>query len=215
MSATTRLRVHGLYAIADTGVLAPAVILSAVRQAIEGGARVIQFRDKNVDAEGRRSQARALVDLCHDLGAILIVNDDVALAQAVYADGVHLGREDSPVVVARNDLGDDAIIGVSCYNDLQRAREAKRDGADYVALGSFYASSVKPDAVRANTGLLRQAKQELELPVVAIGGITPDNGAELVAAGADALAVITGVFATADVREAAAKYTRLFGNSGF
>ena len=209
-SAAGRPRIRGLYAIADTGILAPDRLLMAVRQAISGGARIIQYRDKSRDAEIRRKQALALADLCHELGAILIVNDDVALAKSVNADGVHLGRHDPHIISARNRLGDDAIIGVSCYNEIERARQAGRDGADYVAFGSFYPSSVKPEAVCASPVLLQQAKQELDLPVVAIGGITPDNGAELIAAGADALAVITGVFGAENIREAAEKYSRLF-----
>lgn len=209
-SAAGRSRIRGLYAIADTGILAPARLLTAVRQAISGGARIIQYRDKSGDAEIRRKQALALADLCHGLGANLIINDDVALAKSVNADGVHLGRHDPHTVSARDRLGDNAIIGVSCYNEIERAREAGRDGADYVAFGSFYPSSVKPEAVRASSVLLQQAKQELDLPVVAIGGITPDNGAELVAAGADALAVITGVFGAENIREAAERYARLF-----
>jgi thiamine-phosphate pyrophosphorylase len=208
--AAGRSRVRGLYAIADTGILAPDRLLTAVRQAISGGARIIQYRDKSGDAEIRRMQALVLCDLCHELGAILIINDDVALAKSVNADGVHLGRHDPHIVSARARLGDDAIIGVSCYNEIERARKAGRDGADYVAFGSFYSSSVKPEAVRASSRLLQQAKVELDLPVVAIGGITPDNGAELVAAGADALAVITGVFGAENIREAAEKYSRLF-----
>jgi len=121
-----------------------------------------------------------------------------------------VGREDPDLHQARTALGRNAIIGVSCYDDLERARRAQADGADYVAFGSFFASPTKPAAVPASLDLLRTARSELTLPIAAIGGITPDNGAQLVAAGADLLAVITGVFAQADVRAAARRYALLF-----
>ncbi len=209
-SSGKRSRIKGLYAIADTSVLQPEEFLPAVQAAITGGARVIQYRDKSSDAQRRQQQARALVNVCHELGAILIINDDVALTKSVDADGVHLGRDDPDVSAARQELGAGVLIGVSCYNEIDRARNVKADGADYVAFGSFYASSIKPEAVRASPQLLQQAKLELGLPVVAIGGITPENGAELVAAGADALAVITGVFASNDICSAAERYAHLF-----
>ena len=208
-----RDRVRGLYAIADTGVLAPDQLVSAVQQAIAGGARVIQFRDKGGDNARRLRQAQALGELCRDQDIVFIINDDVALAKTVAADGIHLGRDDPDLGSARELLGPDVLIGVSCYNEIGRAHEASRNGADYVAFGSFYPSSIKPGAVRASSALLLQAKQELDLPVVAIGGITPENGAELVAAGADALAVITGVFAANDISEAAKRYATLFEKS--
>jgi thiamine-phosphate pyrophosphorylase len=210
---TRRDRVHGLYAIADTGVLAPDQMLPAVQQAIAGGARVIQFRDKGGDNATRLQQAQALAALCREQNIVFIINDDVALAKTVAADGVHLGRDDPDLGSARERLGEDALIGVSCYNEIERAREASRTGADYVAFGSFYPSNIKPGAVRASAALLHQAKEELDLPVVAIGGITPENGAELVAAGADALAVITSVFAADDISNAAQRFATLFEQS--
>ena len=205
-----RNRVRGLYAIADTGVLASDQLFPAVQQAIAGGAKVIQFRDKGGCNAKRIQQAQALAELCRKQNVLFIVNDDVALANTVAADGVHLGREDPDLSSARELLGPDTLIGVSCYNEIGRAHEASRNGADYVAFGSFYPSSIKPAAVRASSTLLHQAKQELDLPVVAIGGITPENGAELVAAGADALAVITGVFTADDISQAAKQYATLF-----
>ena len=208
--AKRRDRLHGLYAIADTSVLAPDQLMSAVQQAIAGGARVIQFRDKGNNSALRLQQALALAGLCRKNDLVFIINDDAALAKAVGADGVHLGRDDPGIKGARELLGSQALIGVSCYNEIGRARDASRDGADYVAFGSFYPSNIKPDAVRASTELLHQASEELDLPVVAIGGITPENGAELVAAGADALAVITGVFTADDISQAAKQYATLF-----
>jgi thiamine-phosphate pyrophosphorylase len=148
--------------------------------------------------------------VCRQHGVLFIINDDVTLAKETRADGVHLGREDVPLAEARKLLGTRAIIGVSCYNELARAQAAQKQGADYVAFGRFFPSRTKPQAVQANLDLLREAKRKLHIPVVAIGGITPENGASLIAAGADALAVIEGVFGQADVRAAAERYARLF-----
>lgn len=200
----------GLYAIADTQYLDDARLLSAVGEAIAGGARVIQYRDKSHDLPARLAQAKKIAALCRQNGALFIVNDNVELAKQAAADGVHLGREDASLAQARAQLGPEAIIGVSCYNELARAVKAEAEGADYVAFGSFFPSRTKPQAVRAGLELLCEAKQKLHIPVVAIGGITPENGAHLLAAGADALAVIAGVFGQTDVRAAAERYTRLF-----
>ncbi len=203
-------RVRGLYAIADTQCLSEAHLLGAVGEAIAGGARLIQYRDKGADPARRREQARALLALCRGHGIPLIVNDDVGLAAAIGADGAHIGRDDLPLADARRALGAGRLIGVSCYNELERALAAERQGADYVAFGSFFPSPTKPQAVRASLALLRAARAELRVPIVAIGGITPENGADLLAAGADALAVIDGVFNQPDIRAAAQRYARLF-----
>ena len=203
-------RIAGLYAIADTQYLDDARLLSAVGEVIAGGARIVQYRDKKHGAADRARQAGELASLCRKHGALFIVNDDVALAKQVQAAGVHLGREDASIEQARAQLGPQPIIGVSCYNDLARAIQAQADGADYVAFGSFFPSRTKPRAVRAGLELLCEVKQKLHIPVVAIGGITPENGAHLLAAGADALAVIEGVFGQVDIRAAAQRYARLF-----
>lgn len=203
-------RVRGLYAIADTQLLSAARLLGAVGEAIAGGARLIQYRDKGTDAVRRRDQARALLALCRGQDCLFIVNDDVALAAAIGADGAHIGRDDLPLADARRELGAGRLIGVSCYDELERARAAQAQGADYVAFGSFFPSPTKPQAVRASIALLRAARAELHVPIVAIGGITPENGADLLAAGADALAVIDGVFNQPDIRAAAQRYARLF-----
>lgn len=203
--------IRGLYAIADAGVLPAERLVGAAAQAIAGGARVIQYRDKTGRPAGERARlARALAALCRGAGVLFIVNDDPELAATALADGVHLGRDDLPVGLARARLGAGRLVGVSCYDDLARAREASAAGADYVAFGSFYPSATKPQAVRAGVELLRQARARLRVPVVAIGGITPENGARLIAAGADALAVITGIFAQPDIEAAARRYARLF-----
>ncbi len=210
-AATSKPMIAGLYAIADRAYLSPEQFAPAVMQAISGGARVIQFRHKHADADERARIAATLAALCRRLDCPLIVNDDPQLAKTVGAHGVHLGRDDADVVDARRLLGARAMIGMSCYNDLTRAERAEAAGADYVAFGSFYPSPTKPQALRAELELLRAARRALRVPIVAIGGITPDNGAALIAAGADALAVIEGVFGQADVRAAAARYARLFG----
>jgi len=200
----------GLYAITAEHLHPEMTLEEAVALAIGGGAKAIQYRDKSEDAARRRVQARALMTVCRRCGVPLVVNDDVALAAEIGADGVHLGRNDASPDAARERLGPRATIGVSCYDRLRRAIDAQRAGASYVAFGSFYPSPTKPDAVRAPLDLLREARAHLRIPVVAIGGITPDNGADLLAAGADVLAVVHGVFAARDPTEAARKYASLF-----
>jgi len=203
-------RIAGLYAIADTAQIADDRLRGAVGEAIAGGARIVQYRDKRHDAETRVAQARELAAQCHKSGATFIVNDDPDLAAASGADGVHLGRDDAPVASARSRLGQMATIGVSCYNDLARASDAVAAGADYVAFGSFFPSRTKPSAVHAEIDLLRRARSNISVPIVAIGGISPENGASLIAAGADALAVIDGLFGQPDIRAAATRYATLF-----
>jgi thiamine-phosphate pyrophosphorylase len=207
-------RITGLYAIADTRYLSADKLISATADAIRGGARIIQYRDKSTDAARRAQQAASLGALCATLQALFIVNDDVALARAVGADGVHLGRDDGDVASARRKLGASAIIGVSCYNELARAQVAHMAGADYIAFGSFFPSRTKPQAVRAELELLDAARAAIPLPIVAIGGIDPVNGMELLRRGADALAVIEGIFGKEDTAEAARTYARLFDEPG-
>jgi thiamine-phosphate pyrophosphorylase len=170
----------------------------------------LQYRNKTADAALRQEQASALRTLTREFAVPLIINDDATLAQQVEADGVHLGDEDGNVTTARALFGSGKIIGVSCYNRLSLAHAAVVEGADYVAFGSFFASSIKPDAVVATTDLLRQARHELAVPLVAIGGITAQNGTQLLEAGADALAVISAVFAAPDIEGAAREFSNLF-----
>ncbi len=204
--------IQGLYAVTDSALLGSS-LLSGVAAAIRGGAQVVQYRDKSTDSALRRQQADALCQLCLEQGVTFIVNDDVELAAAVAADGVHLGREDGAVAAARRRLGREAIIGVSCYNSLARAEAAVAAGADYLAFGRFFPSTIKPEAVEATPELLRQARQQFTLPLVAIGGITADNGAVLVEAGATALAVISDLFAYPDPAARAHRYRGLFAKS--
>ena len=185
-------------------------LVARVELAIQGGAKIVQYRDKSNDRPRREVEARVLVELCNQYQVILIINDDVNLAATCGAHGVHLGGDDMPLHHARQTLGADAIIGASCYNRLELALAAQANGVDYVAFGRFFPSRTKPEAVQANLLLLHQAKQRLHVPIVAIGGITAQNGAQLIHAGADMLAVVDAVFAQADIRAAAQELTQCF-----
>lgn len=197
---------RGLYAITDGSLADP---VAAAQAALEGGAALLQYRNKTSAHPRRLDEAVALAKLCMRFGVPLIVNDDVELALASGAAGVHLGEDDVPIAGARTVLGRGAIIGVSCYDSLERARDASAAGADYLAFGAFFPSPTKPDARRATPGLLREARM-FGKPLVAIGGVTPDNGGPLIAAGADFLAAISAVFAARDIRAAARRFTGLF-----
>ncbi len=198
----------GVYALtpecADT-----ARLLRMVEAALKGGAAAVQYREKTGDVALRHEQASELLPLCRRYGVPLIINDDLRLADLADADGVHLGREDAGLREARIILGPKKIVGVSCYQSLELARQAQADGADYVAFGSFHPSPTKPQALRAPIRLLHEAA-ELKLPVVAIGGITAENAVELIEAGADAIAVISALFDAPDVEQAARELNRLF-----
>lgn len=202
--------IKGLYALTpDT--LNTDDLLRRARLALAGGVQVLQYRNKIADPDLQIKQARALRKLADEFGVTFIVNDDVQLAALVDADGVHLGATDGDIKAARTLIGPGKLIGVSCYNRLSLAQSAVRAGADYVAFGAFYASTVKPDAAVATLALLREARAEISVPIVAIGGISADNGAALVQAGADALAVISAVFDAADIQLAAKNLATLFG----
>jgi thiamine-phosphate pyrophosphorylase len=201
---------RGLYAITDSALTPGERIFTAVESAIRGGACMLQYRDKTPERSGRERRARELLELCRDHEVPLIINDDVELAAAIRADGVHLGREDIALKEARVRLGPRAVIGVSCYDSLTRAVHAAQAGADYVAFGSFFPSPSKPDAVSAPLSLLKDARGRIDVPICAIGGITPDNAGVLLEAGANLLAVISGVFAQADIESAARRYLQLF-----
>lgn len=197
---------HGLYAITDGP---RADLLEACAAALAGGARILQYRDKSADEARRLHEARALQALCVAHGVPLIVNDDVELAAMVGAAGVHLGEADVAIDAARARLGVRAIVGVSCYDSIERAQQLAAAGADYLAFGAFFLSPTKPHARHATPDLLRAAKP-LGLPLVAIGGITPDNAGALIEAGADCVAVVSGLFAQADVQTAARRFSQLF-----
>ncbi len=201
--------ISGLYAItpdgANTGDL-----LHRAGLALKGGAKVLQYRNKQDPKALALEQAFALRGLTRRYAVPFIVNDDVQLAADVDADGVHIGASDATTASARSILGAHKIIGVSCYNRPQLARAAIDEGADYVAFGAFYASAVKPEAAVAEIDMLRRMRSELDVPIVAIGGICIQNGAELIGAGADALAVISALFDADDIESAAQEFSRLF-----
>ncbi|MCX7105918.1 MAG: thiamine phosphate synthase [Methylococcales bacterium] len=200
---------RGLYAITQIKNKTADIIINEVIAAIKGGAVVVQFRDK--ESSDAIYLADQLVKVCHEYKVPLLINDDIELAIKVGADGVHIGREDGAISEARDRLGADAIIGVSCYNFVEQAFDAQEQGATYVAFGRFFPSSSKPLAAPAELDTLRKAKFLLDIPIVAIGGILPENGGPLLTAGADLLAVIGGLFETQPEQSARA-YQALFDN---
>jgi thiamine-phosphate pyrophosphorylase len=200
---------RGLYGITPDDRPDTETLIGDVRRALAGGATTIQYRDKQVESLTEQT-ALQLRSLCLEFGACFIINDDPLLALATGADGVHLGRRDASVSHARKLLGPNAIVGVSCYADDMRVAMAEKSGASYVALGAFYPSVTKPDAASAPIALLADVVASTSLPVVAIGGITPDSGAALVEAGAHALAAINGLFGADDIEAAARAYAALY-----
>ena len=198
----------GLYAVTPES-LSGDKLVERVAGALTGGARVVQYRDKSSDSEQRRRDAERLLELCQRHGAPLVINDDVALARQIGADGVHVGKDDADIEVARHELGDDAIIGVSCYNQIRLALDAQAAGASYIAFGSFFPSLTKPGAVRATTELVAEGRASIHVPIVGIGGITAENAPALLAAGVDSLAVVNAVFGH-DPEKGAAAFATLF-----
>jgi len=211
MTSDRAARLRGLYAI--TPVLADThVLCDRVAQAVAGGASLVQYRAKDVDRDLALEQARAIGAICRGAGAVFIVNDSIELARACGADGVHVGREDAGVAEARR-AWPRGIVGVSCYDDPQRAAAAAREGADYVAIGSVFASSTKPGARRAPLEAIANASRLSGLPVAAIGGINLDNARLARDAGADMLAVISAVFDAPDIAMAARAIAALYDST--
>ncbi|MFA6313591.1 MAG: thiamine phosphate synthase [Sterolibacterium sp.] len=206
---STRTRLSGLYAITpDDPQTSP--LTAMVGAALAGGVRLVQYRNKSAAPDLKHRQAAELLRLCRVHGARLIINDDLPLALALDADGVHLGRDDGDLRAARAALGPDKLLGVSCYADLGLAASAAAAGADYLAFGSMYASATKPEAPPAPLALLGEARRRYGLPIVAIGGITLSNAGQTVAAGADLLAVVNDLFSAGDIAARAREYARLF-----
>lgn len=199
----------GLYVLTDNHLTPDERLNESVEQALRGGARIIQYRDKQSSDAIRLQQARALNQLCREYDALLIINDDVELAAQSGAHGVHLGRDDAALAAARAYLGTQFLIGASCYNQIALAEIAISSGADYVAFGRFFTSSTKPEATQADIQLLQRAR-ELGVPVCAIGGITQNNATLLIEAGADMIAVVAGVFGQPDIVQAASHLSSLF-----
>ncbi|MDR2219669.1 MAG: thiamine phosphate synthase [Methylobacillus sp.] len=202
------MKVKGLYAITpdldDTALLA-----RQVEAALKGGAALLQYRNKTADYAKKREQASELMWLCDDYNVPFIINDHVLLCVELDADGVHLGGADGDISAARRLLGAHKLIGASCYDKLALAEQAKAQGADYIAFGACFDSGTKPDTARASPDLFRAAKP-LGLPSVAIGGITADNAAKVISAGADCIAVINALWSAADITAAAQTFSNLF-----
>ena len=206
-----KTELRGLYAVTPDDNLTPR-LSALVASALAGGVRLVQYRNKLAPPALRRAQAAELLRICRGQGARLIVNDDLALALELGADGVHLGRDDGDLVSARAVLGPAPILGVSCYGDLDAAAAAAASGADYLAFGSVFASPTKPQAPRIALHLLVEARQRFGLPIAAIGGITLDNAAQAIAAGADMLAVISDLFDTMNISARARAYENCYPN---
>lgn len=201
---------QGVYAVTDPTLLAGNRLIPAVEQAIRGGVRLVQYRNKSADEQQRLQEVRALLTLCRAAGVPLLINDSIDLCLEAEADGVHLGQQDGDLQEARRRLGTEAIIGITCHNNAQFALQAQARGASYIAMGRFFHSETKPQAVGASIAELRQIRALLGIPIVAIGGINAENGASLLEAGANMLAAIHYLFATPDVYARAVALDKLF-----
>jgi thiamine-phosphate pyrophosphorylase len=201
--------IKGLYAItpdmADLNTL-----IQKTQLAIEGGAFMVQYRSKILNRDVKMQQCAAILRLCREYEIPCIVNDDVDMCRILEADGVHLGEKDDNIAEVRRILGEDAIIGSSCYDQLERAKRAQKEGASYVAFGAMFDTSTKPNAPRATLGLLREAKPQLKIPVVAIGGITVNNAHDVIEAGVDAIAVINSLYESNSIKETAETLSQMF-----
>ena len=209
LTALQQASLRGLYAVTPDDCLLPRMS-ALVREALAGGVKVVQYRNKVAPPPLFRAQAAELLRICRAAGALLIVNDNPEIAADIGADGVHVGREDGGAARARAIVGPDKIIGVSCYDDLSIAERAVAEGADYIAFGAMFPSSVKPGAVAAPLSLLAEAKARFAVPVCAIGGIKTNNVETLIAAGADMAAVITDLFDAPDIAAQARIYQDMF-----
>ncbi len=194
MTATNsrQFKIAGLYAITPDSVDTE-LLCQMVEASILGGATIVQYRNKVADHKLRTKQARTLLELCKKHQVPFIINDHVTLCLEINADGVHIGGDDGDIAAIKSRIGEDKILGVSCYGEFARAEAAEKAGADYIAFGACFPSSTKPNAPRADLDLFTQAKK-LNLPSVAIGGITLENAASVVEAGANAIAVIGELF---------------------
>ena len=201
--------IKGLYAItpdmADLNTL-----IHKTKLVIEGGAFMVQYRSKIQDRDVKMHQCAAILRLCREYGVPCIVNDDVEMCLILEADGVHLGVNDDNIAEVRRILGDNAIIGSSCYDQLERAKQAQKEGASYVAFGAMFPTPTKPRAPRAPLALLKEAKSEIHIPIVAIGGITVNNAHDVIESGIDAVAVITSLYEAKSIKETAETFLKMF-----
>ena len=203
-------KLKGLYAITDQQLITEENFSASIEATLQGGTRIIQYRDKSDKQNKRLQQASLLRALCHQYHAICIINDDIELARAVNAHGVHLGKDDLSLTMARQMLGENAIIGVSCYNDLDRAMAAENNKADYVAFGAIFSSTTKPEANVAGLNIITKAKQQLSIPICTIGGITQENIQQVIQQGADMAAVISGIFSAENIKQSTAALSQFF-----
>jgi len=201
--------IKGLYAITPD-MTDLNTLIQKTQSAIEGGAFMVQYRSKIQDRAVKMQQCAAILRLCREYDVPCIVNDDVEMCRVLKADGVHLGENDDNIAEVRRILGEDAIIGSSCYDQLDRAKQAQKEGASYVAFGAVFPTPTKPNAPRATLELLREAKSEIEIPIVAIGGITVNNAHDVIEAGADAIAVITSLYESNSIKETAETFLKMF-----
>jgi len=201
--------ITGLYAVTPDEQNTD-VLVAKVEAALQGGIKILQYRNKRANHKLQTQQARALLPLCRQYHVPLIINDSIKLCLTLDADGVHLGADDGNLSEARARLGVDKIMGASCYNRFDLAVSAQQAGADYVAFGACFASSTKPHAPVAGLELFTRVKAELAIPSVAIGGITLENASLAIGAGADSIAVINAIFNVQDVKSITQQFTKLF-----
>lgn len=202
-------RINGLYAITPD-LENTDDLLGRTRQVLEGGAQLIQYRNKQASDVLLREQARLLLQLCREYKVPLIINDHLDLAFEIDADGLHVGRDDASITKARNRLGWNKIVGASCYDNLDLALQAEKVGADYVAFGAFFPSLTKPAAVAVSMNLIEQAKKKIAVPIIGIGGIRLNNARTVIDSGCAAIAVCNDLFHTDNIKAKAAQYARLF-----
>lgn len=205
-------RIKGLYAITpeleNTGNL-----LDKTRQVLEGGAQLIQYRNKSANRILLKEQAGLLLQLCREYTVPLIINDYLDLTIEIGADGLHVGQHDAAIAKARNQLGGDKIIGASCYNNLNLALQAEKEGVDYVAFGAFFPSLTKPNTVSVTMNLIAEAKNKITVPIVGIGGIRLTNAKKIIQSGCAAIAVCNNLFQSVNIKAKAAQYAQLFAET--
>lgn len=207
MTKTKSQKLSGLYAITDPDLMQENII-TKVEQAILGGINILQYRNKTASPVQQLQEANELAQLCKSHNVLFIINDNIELALQVDADGLHLGQTDTPLLEARQRLPENKIIGVSCNNKIEMALIAQKHGADYIAFGRFYKSITKPEAPQAELSLLSEARNKIIIPIVAIGGISPEAAPALIKEGVSMIAAINGIFAQDDVYLATQRYVK-------
>jgi thiamine-phosphate pyrophosphorylase len=206
------MQIKGLYVVTpDT--LNTELLCEQVKQALQGGASLVQYRNKAADASLRLRQATALLALCRSFDVPLIINDHLDLCAQIDADGLHIGATDCDLGAARRLLGKDKILGASCYNHLYLTIQAEHAGASYAAFGACFSSDTKPNAVNAPLNIFAEAKQKVQIPLVAIGGITLENAPQVIQAGASAIAVVGALFGADDIEVASLQFSSLFAQN--